>query len=122
MAKRRRPATPEPLPAVTLDRAARLCRLIHLLGGDSQPRSALLLKLRQDVRGFYRDLEFLRSVGIDVALKEGRYALRGSVADALGRLMLPDPHLTIGEAVQLSKGRTAAHRKLKDLLGQVLPT
>ncbi len=118
MAKRSR--TPEPL-AVTRDRAIRLCRLLHLLGTGKQTRAALLRSLLVDVRGFYRDLATLRTHGIIVELKEGHYVLKGKVDAAINRVPLPDPHLTLGEAAQISKGRTAAHRKLRSLLDEVLP-
>jgi predicted DNA-binding transcriptional regulator YafY len=120
MAKRSSTPTPEPL-AVTKDRAIRLCRLLRLLGSGKQTRADLLRSLAVDVRGFYRDLATLRAHGIDVELKEGHYLLKGKVAAALNRVPLPDPHLTLGEALQLSKGRSGAHRKLKALLDEVLP-
>src|SRR5258708_15577137 len=121
MAKRSRTPTPEPL-AVTKDRAIRLCRLLRLLGAGKQTRAFLLLSLPVDVRGFYRDLATLRAHGIDVELKEGHYILKGKVDAAISRLPLPDPHLTLGEAVQVSKGRSGAHRKLLALLDEVLPS
>jgi hypothetical protein len=122
MAKRSRTPTPEPSPSVTKDRAARLCRLLRLLGSSSQTRANLLRRLDLDVRGFYRDLETLRKFDITVELKEGRYTLKGKVDAAVNRLPFPDPHLTLAEAVKLSKGRTAVHRKLKSLLKEVLPS
>ena len=120
MAKRSRTPTPEPL-AVTKDRAIRLCRLLRLLGTSKQTRANLLRSLVIDVRGFYRDLATLRTHGIVVELKEGHYLLKGKVDAAIKRVPLPDPHLTLGEAVQLSKGRSGTHRKLKALLDEVLP-
>jgi len=119
MAKRSRTPTPK---AVTADRAARLCRLLRLLGTGGQTRAALLQRLRLDLRGFYRDLGDLRKFGIVVELHEGRYTLKGKAESALNRLPFPDPHLTLAEAVQLSKGRSAAHRKVKALLNKVLPS
>src|SRR5437773_7449804 len=68
MAKRSRTPTPEPSPSVTRDRAARLCRLLRLLGTGSQTRANLLRRLDLDVRGFYRDLETLRKFDITVEL------------------------------------------------------
>jgi predicted DNA-binding transcriptional regulator YafY len=110
---------PEPR-AVSAERAARLYRLLQLLRGGPQTRLALTRRLRLDIRGFYRDLELLRDSGIRVSLREGRYALADPVAQAVPRLPFPDPHLTLGEATQLAKGRTAAHRKLKAQLAQIL--
>jgi predicted DNA-binding transcriptional regulator YafY len=106
--------------SVTRDRAGRLCRLVRLLGAGSQTRAALTQKLRLDVRGFYRDLSTLRKAGVVVELRRGRYVLQGDPQASLERLPFPDPHLTLGEAVQLGKGRTAAHRKVKALLDDVI--
>jgi hypothetical protein len=105
---------------VTAERAARLYRLLHLLGGGPQTRAALTRRLRLDVRGFYRDLELLRSAGIVVPLADGRYTLDEPAADAAARLPFPDPRLTLGEATLLAKGRTRAHRKLKEQIAQIV--
>ena len=121
MAKRSRTPAPKPK-ALTEARAARLCRLLRLFGGGNPTRAGLLQRLHLDVRGFYRDLEDLRKLGIVVELHEGRYALKGKLDAALDSIPFPDPHLTLAEAVQLSKGRTAAHHKLKALLDRVLPS
>jgi helix-turn-helix protein len=111
-----------PLPArsVSAERAARLYRLLHLLGTGPQTRAALARRLRLDVRGFYRDLEVLRAAGIVVPLRNRRYTLEGSVASATGHLPFPDPRLTLGEAAQLAKGRTSAHRKLKEQIDLIV--
>jgi hypothetical protein len=106
--------------AVTPERAARLYRLLHLLGAGPQSRSTLTRRLRLDVRGFYRDLELLRSAGIAVSLQNRRYSLEESVDAASGRLPFPDPRLTLNEALQLAKGRTAAHRKLKGQIDEII--
>lgn len=106
---------------VTAQRAARLFKLLRLLGEGPQTRSGLLRRLRLDIRGFYRDLEVLRRVGLRVVLEGRRYHLEGDLEAALDRLPLPDPHLTVGEARLLARGRTRAHQKLKDHLDALLP-
>ena len=121
MAKKRSPRTSPALRAVTPERAHRLCRLLQRLDAGPQTRATLTRQLRLDVRGFYRDLELLRSAGIAVTLREGRYTLDEDVAAAIARLPFPDPHLTLGEAQQLGKGRTAAHRKLQEQIQEILP-
>lgn len=100
---------------LTTQRAARLYRLLALLGSGPQTRNFLLRRLRLDVRGFYRDLETLELLGIEVLTTgdDPRYALTGGLDDALERLPFPDPGLTFRDALQLSNGSTAAHRKLK---------
>jgi hypothetical protein len=118
MAKKR--AKPPPSKAVTAERAARLYRLLKLLANGPQTRGILTRRLRLDVRGFYRDLELLRDAGIDLPLENRRYALYQPFTTAVNRLPFPDPHLTLGEAAQLARGRTASHRKLKAIMSQIL--
>jgi predicted DNA-binding transcriptional regulator YafY len=122
MAKKRtsRPKA-EPRAAVTAERFTRLYRLLNLLAAGPQTRARLTRSLKLDMRGFYRDLELLRKAGITIALTEGRYALAEDVEDALARLPFPDPLLTLGEALQLARGRTAAHRKLRGQIEQLRP-
>ena len=98
-------------------RAARLYRLLALLSQGPQTRAYLARRLRLGIRGFYRDLEVLRQAGIDVSYERGRHVLkpsRGKRAPALAdSLPFPKMSLTLGEARQLAKGRTWAHRKLR---------
>jgi predicted DNA-binding transcriptional regulator YafY len=120
MAKKRRIALSPASKAVTAERAARVYRLLMLLSTGPHTRSVLTRRLGLDVRGFYRDLELLREAGIGVELEHRRYALRESLAGAVARLPFPDPHLTIGEASQLAKGRGQVHRKIKLLLKSII--
>jgi predicted DNA-binding transcriptional regulator YafY len=113
-ATRQRPAAP-----VTAERANRLYRLLRLLGKKPQTRDFLAGKLGLGVRGFYRDLESLRAVNIEVLLKDGHYWLPGKQTDAIARLPFPDPGLTLGEALQLAKGRSKAHRKIKQQIDRI---
>ena len=108
-----RSKTNDPCPAVTAQRAARLYRLLSLTAEKAQTRTALLRKLRVDLRGFYRDLEMLRSLGIGIPADGDRYQLLGTLDDALARLPFPDPGLSLREALLLCNGRTDAHRKLR---------
>ena len=73
------------------------------------------------MRGFYRDLGLVRMVGVRLELIDSRYTLEGDLETALGLLPFPDPHLTLSEARLLSKGRTAAHKKLRDHLENIRP-
>jgi predicted DNA-binding transcriptional regulator YafY len=119
---KKRSSTDEPSAAsVTAERAARLYRLLKLLGQRPQTRDTLCDRLRLTVRGFYRDLEQLRGAGVRIDLRQTTYHLHGSVAQALDRLPFhPDPPLTLGEAMQLARGRTAAHRKLKEQITAIV--
>lgn len=120
MAKKRTPPGPQPAPAppparpaVTAERFRRLYQLVRLLGEGARTREQVLGPLGLDVRGFYRDLELLRAVSVPVLLEQGRYVLGVSADDAVARLPYPDPHLNLGEARQLARGRTAGHRRLQ---------
>ena len=115
-----RSVPPVERPAVTPERFRRLYRLIQFLGEGPQSRERLTRHLDLDVRGFYRDLEWLRKFSISVVMEDGRYRLDEDAEKAIARLPLPDPQLTLGEAMQLAKGRTAAHRKLKGLVAAIV--
>jgi predicted DNA-binding transcriptional regulator YafY len=78
-------------------------------------------RLHLDVRGFYRDLELLRDSGITIDLEGRRYRLLEKTATAIARLPFPDPRLTLGEAIQLARGRSQAHRKLQRQIADILP-
>jgi biotin operon repressor len=119
MAKKRKPSPGMAATTITTARAARLYRLLALLGQRPQTRAVLTRRLKLGLRAFYRDLKALREVGIRVDLVEGRYVLEGSAAGAQACLLFPDPGLTLGEAQQLARGRTAAHRKLKGQIEEI---
>ncbi len=109
--------------AVTLTslRAARLYRLLTLLGGGPQTRASLLRRLKIDVRGFYRDVEALCALGIEVtAGDDAKYTLVGELDGALAKLPFPDPGLNVRDALQLANGSTSAHRKLKQRVNSFL--
>ena len=119
MAKKRRTAPTKTTPTLTPDRAARLGRAVHLIAKGKKTRAQLLRQLKLDVRGFYRDLELLRQLGIEVELKERHYVLSKGLKSALAKLPFPDLRLTFAEVEQLSKGRTAAHKKLRERLAEL---
>ena len=107
--------------SLTPSRAARLYKLLTLLGDGPQTRTSLLRKLKLDVRGFYRDLEALRGFEIDVtSTDENKYALSVGLDDALARLPFPDPGLNLRDALQLANGTTTAHRKLRQRINSFL--
>lgn len=107
--------------SLTPPRAARLYRLLTLLGDGPQTRTSLVRRLKLDVRGFYRDLEALRGFLIEVTATDGnKYALAGELDDALSRLPFPDPGLNVRDALQLANGTTTAHRKLRQKLNSFL--
>jgi predicted DNA-binding transcriptional regulator YafY len=114
------PPPPQPArPAVTPERFTRLYRLLSLLGEAPRTREQITHELGLDVRGFYRDLELLRAVGIEVQMREGQYTLDESAEAAIARLPFPDPHLTLGEARQLARGRTKLHQALQQRIAKM---
>jgi predicted DNA-binding transcriptional regulator YafY len=118
---RKRSAKPKAADVVlTADRAGRLVRILKLLGKGPQKRESLTAHLKVGVRDFYRDLKVLREIGIAVGVAAHRYTLAGNVQDALARLPFPDPRLTLGEAQQLAKGRTIAHKKLQQQIARIV--
>ena len=119
MAKKRQATASVESPALTVERAARLYRMIRHLATGPHTREMLTRRLRLDTRGFYRDLEMLRAIGIAIETEGKRYHLLGSSQQALLRLPLPDPRLTLGEAADLIKGRGPAQRKLRALLDRI---
>ena len=106
-------------PSVSPERAGRLFRMLTLLGVGRQTRIALTRRLRLGVRGFYRDLEVLRASGIAVTLNGGKYALLEDAGPAIERLPFPDPGLTLGDARQLARGRSDAHKKIRQQLVKI---
>jgi len=113
MAKKRTAASARPKP-LTPERLQRLYRLLQLLGDKPLKRDTLESRLKVGMRKFYRDLEALRDLKIEVQLKNERYALAERFETALARLPFPDPGLTVAEAMQLSKGKGAAQKKLRE--------
>jgi hypothetical protein len=109
-----------PAPHVTAQRAGRLCRLITLLGSGSHSRDVVLRKLKIDLRGFYRDLELLRSRGVMVTVEGTKYALDGDIDTALSKLPVPDPMLNVRDALVLARGNTDAHRRFRRRLDALL--
>lgn len=114
-----RQSDPEPLGSVTLERASRLYRLIEKMTAGPQTRAALARKLRLGVRGFYRDLEMLRAVGIRISLTNGKYELLEGEKTARDKLPFPDPGLNLGEARVLARGRSRGHKKIKEQLKRI---
>jgi hypothetical protein len=90
------------------------------LGDRPQTRDVLTRRLRLNVRGFYRDLDLLRSAGIMLVLQDRRYTLQEDLDEATARLPLPDPHLSLGEAMKLAKGRSPAHKKLQAQIAAIV--
>jgi hypothetical protein len=112
---RRRPAV-----HITLQRAARLHRLVRFLAGAPRARPAILSELRVGLRTFYRELELLKKCGVKVRHKLKLYQLIPTDSEALGRLPFPDPQLSFAEMAELAVCDCAAGRRLGELLEAVV--
>ena len=95
--------------------------MVKFLADGPQTRDALARRLRLDVRGFYRDLDLLRSSGVTVTLTSGRYTLEQDAEVAMALLPFPDPRLTLGAVRTLAKGRGSAHRILAETIARIVP-
>ena len=106
--------------AVTAERFRRLVRLVQLLGEAPRSREQLLAHLDLDIRGFYRDLELLRSMNVTITLSQGKYHLASTLNEVLPRLPYPDPRLTLGEMRLLARGRSHLHGTLQEQIQGLL--
>jgi hypothetical protein len=102
-------------PSLTQERARRLFRFVKMTEGTPRSRDTLMKKLKLDLRGFYRDLSFLRELGILFKADQEKYQLDMNWNQARALLPFPVPILSFEEVEALSRGSTAAHRKLKQL-------
>jgi predicted DNA-binding transcriptional regulator YafY len=112
---RRRPSV-----HITLQRAARLNRLVRLLGSRPSTRHAILSELRIGLRTFYRELELLNRCGVKIRHKHKMYHLVPTPAEAEGRLPFPDPQLSFAEMAELAQCDCSAGRRLAELLAAVV--
>jgi len=112
---RRRPSV-----HITLQRAARLHRLVRFLAGGPRARPAVLSELRIGLRTFYRELELLKRCAVKVRHKAKLYHLVPTAAEAEGRLPFPDPQLSFAEMAELAQCDCPAGRRLAELLGAVI--
>src|SRR5271168_3559596 len=87
------PARRRPSVHITLQRAARLHRLVRLLAGSPRTRNTILTDLRIGLRTFYRELELLNRCGVKIRHRAKLYLLLPTANEAEGRLPFPDPQL-----------------------------
>ena len=113
----------EPItPSLSMARATRLCRFLAMISGSSRSRRVIMSRLKLDLRTFYRDLEYLRSLNIEITFQDDSYQLVGSLDDAIDRIPLPDPGLSLREAMTLARGNSEAHRKLRRRIDTLIGT
>ena len=113
--RRRRPSV-----QITLQRAARLHRLVRLLAEAPRNRMAILTELRIGLRTFYRELELLKRCGVKVRQRSKLYSLSATAEQAEGHLPFPDPRLSFAEMAELAQCDCAAGRRLGALLAEVI--
>jgi hypothetical protein len=105
---------------LTSARATRLYKLLSLLEGSTRARATLLKKLKVDLRGFYRDVEVLRELGIKIEVEGDRYTLGTTLNEALALLPFPDPGLSFADVLNLSQdGTSTVQKKLRSRLTAV---
>jgi hypothetical protein len=109
-----------PTGQITLQRAARLHRLVRFLAEAPRNRLAVLSELRIGVRTFYRECELLRRCGVKVRQQSKVYSLLTTAEQAEGRLPFPDPQLSFAEMAELAQCDCAAGRRLGALLAEVI--
>ncbi|ADV62190.1 hypothetical protein Isop_1606 [Isosphaera pallida ATCC 43644] len=112
---RRRPSV-----SISMNRAARLHRLVKILSREALARDEVLERLNLGLRTFYRELELLRRCGIKIRLEKRRYMLTSTPEEAEGKLPFPDPQLSFAEMNELAQGEGPAARRLAQLLREVL--
>lgn len=114
----RRKLSAEPTVGISIDRAGRLFHLLEALAEGAHSRATLMRRLKSGLRTFYRDLDLLRTLGVDLRTESDGYSLHTSLEEALASVPFPDPELTFGDVMTLMRGRSTAHRKLKHLFEQ----
>ena len=112
---RRRPSV-----HITLQRAARLHRLVWFLAETPRTRDTILAHLSIGLRTFYRELELLKRCGVKVRHRNKQYTLMATAQQAEGRLPFPDPQLSFAEMTELAACPCDAGRRLADLLATVI--
>jgi hypothetical protein len=112
---RRRPSV-----HITLQRAARLHRLVRFLAQASRTREVILSQLNIGLRTFYRELELLKKCGIKIRHKQRQYGMQTTAEQAEGLLPFPDPQLSFAEMAELSSCPCEAGKRLADLLASVV--
>lgn len=105
---------------ITLQRAARLHRLVTFLAGVPRPRADVLAHLRIGLRTFYRELDLLKKCGVKVKHRAKLYHLLATAEEGEGRLPFPDPQLSFAEMAELSRCDCPAGRRLAELLASVI--
>jgi hypothetical protein len=112
---RRRPSV-----HITLQRAARLHRLVRFLAETPRTRDSILGHLSIGLRTFYRELELLKRCGVKVRHRDRLYTLLGTAVSAEGRLPFPDPQLSFAEMAELAACPCEAGKRLAGLLASVI--
>ena len=115
----RRHAESEEAGTLSPDRAGRLYRFLNAAAEKPQPRAALVKTLRIGLRTLYRDIELLRELGIALQTGDLGYELKQTLDDALALIPFPNPKLTFADVLQLQRGRTKAHKRLKSFFEHV---
>lgn len=104
---------------ITLGRAARLYRMVTLLAARPRRRPELLSTIRIGLRTFYRELDMLKRLGVQVKLDGKAYTCRTTAREAEELLPFPDPQLSFAELAELATGSGSAAQRLAALYAEV---
>ncbi len=115
VASRRRPSV-----HISLQRAARLHRLVRFLADSPRARNGILSELRLGLRTFYREMDLLNRCGVKIRHKNKLYILLPTPDEAEGLLPFPDPQLSFAEMAELSACDCPAGKRLAALLDAVI--
>ena len=102
---------------LTPERATRLYKFLSLLESGPKTRPQVEKKLKVSLRTFYRDLEVLRALDIDVGYQDKKHVLNDR--DWKSKLRVPDPCLSFAEAEALASGKSAANKKIAEMVGKL---
>ena len=91
------------LESLSPDRIRRLLRFIDLISKPKKRRRADHFTLRVSERTLFRDVSLLRDLGLELNVTApGQYGLTVSREEALEFIPCPDPHLNLGELIDLA--------------------
>jgi predicted DNA-binding transcriptional regulator YafY len=107
--------------SVTVERASRLARLLKLTSTKTpKTRDDLILRLKVNVRGFYRDVKLIRECGVQLHAEKDKYHLTEDLSAAQGKLPCPDLGLSVSDLQSIARGSSETHKRIQRLLLDIL--
>jgi predicted DNA-binding transcriptional regulator YafY len=107
--------------SVTVERASRLAKLLKLTASKTpKTRDDLILRLKVNVRGFYRDVKLIRECGVQLSAEKDKYHLTEDLSSAQGKLPCPDLGLSVSDLQSIARGSSDTHKRIQRLLLDIL--